>query len=79
MHKNVQTNPEKSHKFTQHSCCSMLTQEKNFKAIRGDGYRFVPKGGTFPTENHHDFCEKHIPKPAPNGTKFVPWHVDAAP
>ena len=23
--------------------------------------------------------EKHIPKPAPNGTKFVPRHVDAAP
>ena len=22
--------------------------------------------------------EKHIPKPAPNGTKFVPRHVDAA-
>ena len=24
-------------------------------------------------------CEKHIPNPAPNGTKFVPRHVDAAP
>ena len=50
MHKNVQTNPEKSQKITQHSCCSMLTREKNLKAIRGNGYRFVPKGGTFPTE-----------------------------
>ena len=50
MHKNVQTNPEKSQKFTQHSCCSMLTREKNLKAIRGNGYRFVPKGGTFPTK-----------------------------
>ena len=58
MHKNVQTNPEKSQKFTQHSCCSMLTQEKNFKAIRCNGYRFVPKGGTFPTENHHACFEK---------------------
>ena len=56
MHKNVQTNPEKSQKFTQHSCCSMLTREK--KAIRGNGYRFVPKGWTFPTENHHACCEK---------------------
>ena len=27
------------------------------KAIRGNGYRFVPKGGTFPTENHHACCE----------------------
>ena len=24
-------------------------------------------------------CEKHIPKPVPNGAKFVPRHVDAAP
>ena len=23
-------------------------------------------------------CEKYIPKPTPNGTKFVPRHVDAA-
>ena len=36
----------------------MLTREKNFKAIRGNGYCFVPEGGTFPTENHHAFCEK---------------------
>ena len=27
----------------------MLTLE-TFEAIRGNGYRFVPKGGTFPTE-----------------------------
>ena len=26
MHKNVQINPENSQNFTQHSCCSMLTQ-----------------------------------------------------
>ena len=58
MHKNVQTNPEKSQKFTQHSCCSMLTRKKTLKAIRGNGYCFVPKGGTFPTENHHACCEK---------------------
>ena len=32
---------------------------RNFlKAIRGNGFRFVPKGGTFPTENHHASCEK---------------------
>ena len=58
MHKNVQTNPEKSRKFIQHSSCSMLTWEKNLKAIRGNGYRFVPKGGTFPIENHDACCEK---------------------
>ena len=31
---------------------------KNLKAIRGNGYCFVPNGGTFPTENHHACCEK---------------------
>ena len=36
----------------------MLTREKNLKAIRGNGYHFVPKGGAFPTENHHACCEK---------------------
>ena len=55
----------------------MLTRDF-FKAIRGNGYRFVPKGGTFPTENNHACCEKHIPKPAQMGKKIVPRHVDAA-
>ena len=36
----------------------MLTQEKKLKAITCNGYRFVPKGGTFPTENHRACCEK---------------------
>ena len=31
MQKQVQTNPPESQKFTQHSCCSMLTCEKNSK------------------------------------------------
>ena len=58
MHTNVQTNPEnhkKSHKTTIVPCWH---EKKNLKSIRGNGYRFVPKGGTFPTENHHAFCEK---------------------
>ena len=50
MHKNVQTNPKKSQEITEHSSCSMLTREKKLKALRGNGYRFVPKGETFPTE-----------------------------
>ena len=29
------------------------------KAIRGNGYPFVPKGGMFTTENHQACCEKH--------------------
>ena len=31
---------------------------KYLKAIRGNGYRFIPKGGMSPTENHHACCEK---------------------
>ena len=58
MHKNDQTNPEKSQKFTQPSRCSMLSREKKLKEIRGNGYNFVPKAGMFPTENHHACCEK---------------------
>ena len=58
MYKNVQANPEKSQKLTQHSCCSTLTREKKLKAIRGNGYHFIPKGRTFLTENHHACCEK---------------------
>ena len=50
MYKNDQANPKKSQKLTQHYCCSMLTRENNLKAIRGNGYCFVPKGGAFPTE-----------------------------
>ena len=36
----------------------VLSWHENLKAIRGNGYRFVHKGGTFPTENHHACCEK---------------------
>ena len=50
MYKNVQTDPEKFQNLTQHSCCSMLSLEKQFKSRRGNGYRFVQKGETFPTE-----------------------------
>ena len=58
---------------------------RNFlKAIRGNGYRFVPKGGAFPTETimlvvKSSGLREAIPKPAPNGTKTLPRHVDSAP
>ena len=50
MYKNVQANPQKSQKLTQHPCCSMLTLGKKLKLRRGNAYRFVQKGETFPTE-----------------------------
>ena len=49
MYKNVQMNPENFLKLTQHSCCSMLILKK-LETRRGNGYRFVQKGETFPTE-----------------------------
>ena len=36
----------------------MLTREFFLKAIRGNVYRFVPKGRTFCTKNYHACCEK---------------------
>ena len=84
MHKNVQMNPKKSKKLTQHSCCSMLTLGK--KLNREEAMNIVssrkmkcslPKPSGLLWEAL--VCEKHIPKPAPNGTKNLPRHVDAAP
>ena len=57
MHKNVQTNP-KNPKNWHNTPIVLCWHEKILKAIRGNGYRFVSKGGTFPTENHHACCEK---------------------
>ena len=84
MHKNVQTNPEKSQKLTQHSCCSTLTRENFWKQQEAMDIVSSPKVGcSLPKPSRLLWealvCEKHIPKPAPNGTKFVPQHVDAAP
>ena len=70
MYKQVQTNPRESQKFTQHSCCSMLTREKKLKAIRGNGYRFVPKGQTFPTENIRLFVRSLCPNLPQMGQKI---------
>ena len=55
-------------------------EKKNLKAISGNGYCFVPKGGAFPIEPscllwEALVCEKLIPKPALNGTKNLPRHV----
>ena len=54
MSKRTPKNLKNSHNTPVVLCCT----RKKLKAIRGNGYRFVPKGGTFPTENHHACCEK---------------------
>ena len=59
--------------------------EKNLESKKRRHILFVPQGGTFPTETiwlvvrEAPVCEKLIPKPAPNGKIFLPWHVDAVP
>ena len=57
MHKNVQTNPKKSQKLTQHSCCSMLTWEKN-QSNKRQWILFCPQRLDVPYRNHHTCCEK---------------------
>ena len=48
----------RNHKKSHNTPVVLCWHEKFFlKAIRGNGYRFVDKGGTFPTENHHACCE----------------------
>ena len=78
--------PKNPKKLTQHPCCTMLILGKNLKSRRCNGYRFVQKGETFPTETimlvvrEALVCEKLIPKPGPNGTMFfypnilMPFH-----
>ena len=48
----------KNHKNSHNTPVVLCWHDKKLKAIRGNGYRFVPTGGTFPTENHHACCEK---------------------
>ena len=55
MSKRTPKNHKNSHNTPVVLCCH---EKKKLKAIRGNGYRFIPKGGTFPTENHHACCEK---------------------
>ena len=48
-HKNVQTNPE-NQKIDTTLLLFYVDTRKIVKAIRGNGYCFVPKGGMFPIE-----------------------------
>ena len=57
MHKNVQTNPGKSQKLIQHSCCSMLTREK-IGSYKRQWISFRPQRWDVPYLNHHACCEK---------------------
>ena len=75
MHKKCANEPQKFQNLTQHSCCSMLTLEKIWNqegetAIISSRKvkRSLPKPSGLLWEAL--VCEKHIPKPAPNGQKI---------
>ena len=58
MYKNVQANPGKSQKLTQHSCCSMLTLGKQIEIEKRQRISFRPQRWHVPYRNHHACCEK---------------------
>ena len=58
MHKKCPNEPRKITKIDTTLLLFYVDTRNFLKAIRGNGYCFVPKGGTFPTEIHHACCEK---------------------
>jgi len=76
--------PKNQKKFIKHSCCFMLTREKDLEAIRGNGYHFVPKGGTFPTQTimlvvRSSSLWEAYTQTFPKWDNNLPWPVDAVP
>ena len=84
MYKNVQANTEKIPKIDT-PLGLFYVDTRNILKVRGNIYRFVPQGGTYPTETitlvvrEALVCGKLIPTPAPNGTIFLPRYVAAVP
>ena len=84
MHKNVQTNPKK-HKNSHNTPVVLCWHEKKLESNKRQWISFRPQRWDVPYRKPSCLlwealiCEKHIPKPAPNGTNFVPRHVDATP
>ena len=84
MHKNVQTNP-KNHKNSHNTPVVLCWHEKKLESNKRQWISFRPHRWDVPYRKpscllwEAPVCEKHIPKPTSNGTKFVPRHVDAAP
>ena len=84
MHKNVKTSPEKSKNW--HNTPVVLSwHEKFFESNKRQWISFRPQRWGVPYWKpscllwESPICEKHIPKPTPDGTNFLPRHVDAAP
>ena len=85
MHKKYRNEPRKIPKIDTTLVLFYVDTRKFLKVRRGNRYRFVPQGGTFPTETirlvvrEALVCEKLIPKPAPNEKIFLPQHVNIVP
>ena len=70
----------KNHKNRTTLLLFYVDTRKKIESNKRQWISFCPKGGAFPTENHHAFCGKHIPKSAPNETKILQRDdVDATP
>ena len=69
----------KNHKNWHNTPVVLCWHYKFFETNKRQWISFCPQKWDVPYRNHHACCEKIIPEPAPNGTKFSPRHVDAAP
>ena len=75
----------KNHKNSHNTPVVLCWHEKKIESNKRQWISFRPQRWDVPYRKQScllweaPVCEKHIPKPAPNGTKFVPRHVDAAP
>ena len=81
MSKRTSKNPKNWHNTPVFLCW----HGKKFESNKRQWISFRPQRWGLPYRNHHaccersSGCEKLIPKPAPNGTIFLPRHVDAVP
>ena len=75
----------KNHKNSHNTPIVLCWHEKKFESNERQWISFRPQRWDVPYRKPSCLlwealvCEKHIPKPAPNGTENIPRHVDAAP
>ena len=73
----------KIHKNSHNTPVVLCWHEKKIESNKRQWISFRPQRWDVPYRKpscllwEAPVCEKHIPKPAPNGTKFAPRHVDA--
>ena len=71
----------KNHKNWHNNPVVLYWHEKKIEINKRQWISFRPQRWDVPYQKpscllwEAPVCEKHIPKPAPNGTIFLPWHV----